>query len=140
MKEILLQKDLIDVSGTIKKIGTGADGALVVFVGRSRESSNYNDIRVAYLDYEVYEGMAEKELARIADEAYEQWPVNDCIIIHRFGKVEIGEAGIFIGISSAHRDDAYLASRYIIDTIKKRVPIWKTEVYSDGTKRVFDRS
>ncbi len=68
------------------------------------------------------------------------WAVTDCIVVHRFGRVEIGEASIVIAVSSHHRDEAFKSARYIIDTVKKTVPIWKTEHYADGTTRVFDRS
>lgn len=140
MKEILLQREAINVSSCMDKLGTVSDGAIVAFSGRARDNSTYSRNRVIYLDYEIYEGMAERELNKIADEALEKWALNNCIIIHRYGRVEIGEASIFTGVSSPHRDDAYKASRYIIDTIKERVPVWKTEYYSDGTFRVFDRS
>jgi len=83
--------------------------------------------------------MAVKELKKIAEEAVSRWSVTNCIVVHRFGTVGIGEPSILIAVSSPHRDAAFQAVRYIIDTVKKTVPIWKKEYYSDGEIWVSDR-
>jgi molybdopterin synthase catalytic subunit len=138
MKKVILQKEYIEVGNVLGEVGTEQDGAVAVFIGRPRNHSD--DFRVEYLSYEIFESMARKELDKIADEVFSRWAVTDCLIVHRFGRVEIGEASIVIAVSSPHRDEAFKSARYIIDTVKKTVPIWKTEHYSDGTTRVFDRS
>jgi molybdopterin synthase catalytic subunit len=138
MIRIILQKEPIDVTAFLNDVGTDEDGAVVSFIGRARCWSNNREVR--YLEYEAYEGMAEKELHRIARDAMERWQLTDVVIVHRFGRVEIGASSILISVSSAHRDEAFQSARYIIDTIKKTVPIWKKEFYSDGSMWISERS
>ncbi|HEX7232028.1 MAG TPA: molybdenum cofactor biosynthesis protein MoaE [Candidatus Binatia bacterium] len=105
-------------------------GAIVPFIGTTR---NNNEGRtVIALDYEGYREMAEKQLARIGEEAKKQWPICKMAIVHRLGPVKIGEASVIIVVSSAHRDAAFAASRFAIEEIKKTVPIWKKEVFEGG--------
>jgi len=137
MKKIILQKKIINVQEILQESGTDSDGAVVVFSGRARDHSNGK--KVTHLEYEVYEDMAQMELEKIADEANSKWEINDCIIIHRYGRVNIKEESIIISVASSHRDASYQASRYIIDQIKLRVPIWKKEFYSDGSTWITDR-
>ncbi len=137
MKRILLQQEPIDVAALAASVGTPDDGAVLTFVGTARRLSQ--DKEVMYLHYEVYESMAARELEKIIDEAAAKWPVSDCCVVHRYGRVNIGEASIFIGVSTPHRDDGFKALRYIIDTIKKTVPIWKKEFYADGSVWVSER-
>ena len=131
MRKIEFQIDSIDVVSLLTQCGSNEDGAIVTFVGQAR--NNTKGQKVEYLEYELFDNMAKSELNKIADFAINEWNLNDCIVIHRYGKVEIGEPTIYIAVSSPHRDEAYKASRYIIDTIKKTVPIWKKEFYSDGS-------
>lgn len=137
MKKIILQQDPIDVSALLKTAGTPEDGAILSFIGTPRRFSM--DKEVEYLHYEAYESMAQKELQKIADTAMDKWPITNCIIVHRYGKVELGEASIVIAVSSGHRDEGFQSLRFIIDTIKKTVPIWKKEVYRDGSVWISDR-
>lgn len=105
-------------------------GAIATFIGTTR---NNNEGRtVIALDYEAYPEMAEKELARIGNDAQKQWPICRMAIVHRLGPVQIGEASVIIAVSSAHRDAAFAACRFAIEEIKKTVPIWKKEVYEGG--------
>jgi molybdopterin synthase catalytic subunit len=127
----------IDTTAVIDRAGTDEDGAVIVFIGRARNRSNNREVRC--LEYEVYPGMAGRELDKIAREACRRWGLGRCAIVHRTGRVAIGEASICIAVSSPHRDDAYQASRYIIDTIKKTVPIWKKEFFTDGSQWVSER-
>jgi len=83
--------------------------------------------------------MALKEMDRIADEAMAAWPITDCLIVHRMGRVDPDKASILVAVSSRHREEGFAALRFIIDTIKKTVPIWKKEVYADGSEWVSDR-
>ena len=105
-------------------------GAIVPFIGTTR--NNNEGRRVIALDYEGYREMAERELARIGEQAREKWPICKMAIVHRLGPVQIGEASVIIVVSSAHRDAAFAASRFAIEEIKKTVPIWKKEVFEGG--------
>jgi len=105
-------------------------GAIVPFIGTTR--NNNEGRNVIALDYEAYPEMAEKELARIGEEAKKKWPICKMAIVHRLGAVQIGEASVIIVVSSAHRDAAFAASRFAIEEIKKTVPIWKKEVFEGG--------
>lgn len=138
MLKVTLQKEPIDIESIIGGAASDADGALVTFTGMARNQSGGR--QVTRLEYECYDSMARKELEKIGSDALARWPVTNCIIVHRFGVVEIGESSICIAVSSPHRDEAFQAVRYIIDTIKKTVPIWKKEFYSDGAVWVSDRS
>lgn len=105
-------------------------GAIVTFVGTTR---NHNEgRRVISLDYEAYPEMAEKELARLGEEAKRRWKIRRMGIIHRVGRVEITEPSVVIAVSAAHRGDAFQACRFAIEEIKKKVPIWKKEVFEGG--------
>jgi len=138
MKLILAQKDPININNFINEGITNSDGADLIFIGRVRDSSQNK--KVLYIDYDIYSEMAIKELNKIADEAVSEHNLNRVIIIHRYGRVTAGESSILILVSSTHRDSSYSASRYIIDEIKKRVPIWKKEFYNDGSEWVSDRN
>jgi len=105
-------------------------GAITTFIGTTR---NNNDGRkVIALDYEAYPEMAEKELARVGDEATKRWEICRMAIVHRLGPVQITEPSVIIAVSSAHRDGAFAACRFAIEEIKRTVPIWKKEVYEGG--------
>lgn len=138
MKHIILQSEPLDISTSLDDFGLDADGAIVSFIGRARDHSRGQ--KVLFLEYEIYESMAKKELDKIVEDALNKWPISSCLLIHRFGRVTIGEASILISVSSPHRDEAFKSVRYIIDTIKKTVPIWKKEFYSDGSTWISERS
>lgn len=130
-KRVIIQTEDIDIAALTAQLGTAEDGAVVTFIGRARNNSMGKG--VDHLDYEIYNSMAIKELQKIADEAMEKWPITMCFIVHRYGPIAIGEASIFIGVSSPHRKEAYESSSYLIDEIKRRVPVWKKEFYRDGS-------
>src|SRR5262245_33662917 len=120
----------IDLDELVRYVTDPEAGAIVPFIGTTR---NNNEGRtVIALDYEAYPEMAEKELARIGDDARKQWQIRRMAIVHRLGPVQIGEASVIIAVSSAHRDAAFAACRFAIEEIKKTVPIWKKEVYEGG--------
>lgn len=111
-------------------------GALVVFYGTVR---NTNDGRpVKSMAYEAHVSMAEKVLETIEQEALAKFDVQHCRIVHRIGHLELGEPSVIIVVRSAHRADGYAASRYAIDELKQRAPIWKEEHYADGDSRYLD--
>ncbi|RPI92413.1 MAG: molybdenum cofactor biosynthesis protein MoaE [Spirochaetales bacterium] len=137
MKTIRLQNDPIECAAALAATGTVEDGAVLSFTGTPRRDSAGRPVE--HLFYEAYEGMALKEMDKIADEALAAWPITDCLIIHRTGRVDPGQASILIVVSARHRDEGFAALRFIIDTVKKTVPIWKKEVYIDGSEWVSDR-
>jgi molybdopterin synthase catalytic subunit len=107
-----------------------SDGAALLFIGVVR---NRNDGReVGHLDYQAYPEMAEATLREIVREAHERWETGRISVVHRIGHLEIGEASVAIMVASPHRGNAYEASRYVIEELKKRVPIWKREGYTSG--------
>jgi molybdopterin synthase catalytic subunit len=113
-------------------VRTDADGAVIVFRGVARRHSRGRD--VVHLEYEAYPEMAEKVMAQIGDEIRERWPVSNVAIVHRTGVLEIGQASVVIAIASPHRGEAFQATQYAIDRLKEVVPIWKKEVWSDGSQ------
>jgi len=135
---VLAQKDPININDFIHEGMNSGDGADLIFIGRVRDSSQNK--KVLHIDYDIYNEMAIKELNKIAGEAETEHNLNRVIIIHRYGRVNAGESSILIIVSSPHRDSSYTASRYIIDEIKKRVPIWKKEFYNDGSEWISDRN
>jgi molybdopterin synthase catalytic subunit len=106
------------------------DGAVVVFDGIVRNHSLGR--RTLHLEYEGYEPMALKKMSEIQESARSRWAVNRIAVVHRLGRIEIGEASVVIAVTSAHRKAAFEACQYIIDTLKKTVPIWKKEFFADG--------
>jgi molybdopterin synthase catalytic subunit len=111
-------------------VGDPAAGAVSTFIGATRDNNEGRSI--ISLDYEAYPGMAEQEMEKLGGEAAEKWEITRMAIVHRIGNVPIGEASVIIAVSAPHRDDAFKACRYAIDELKKRVPIWKKEIYQGG--------
>jgi molybdopterin synthase catalytic subunit len=107
-----------------------ADGAVILFEGVVR--NNTRGRRTLFLDYEAYEAMALNEMEKLAQAALERFPVRDVCLMHRLGRLQIGETSVVIGVASAHRGAAFEACRWLIDTLKKTVPIWKKEYFEDG--------
>jgi molybdopterin synthase catalytic subunit len=113
---------------------TGADffaGASVLFLGIIRRSSEGKEVE--YLEYEAFEPMAERLLGRLVLAAFDKWKLEDIQLVHRLGRLGLGEIAVAIQVSSCHRGPAYDASRFLIEAIKKEVPIWKKEYFKDGT-------
>ena len=103
---------------------------MVVFDGIVRD--NTRGRRTLYLDYEAYEEMAERQIAALGAQAIERFGVRGVTLVHRLGRVSIGETSVLIVVASAHRGAAFEACRWLIDTLKKTVPIWKKETFADG--------
>lgn len=131
MKKITLQKEPIDIALVMNEAGLDSDGAVVSFIGRARNSSRGKS--VIYLEYEAYSEMARKQIQKLLDDAAARWALGSCILVHRIGRVNVGEASIIIAASSPHRHEAFQAVQFIIDTVKERIPIWKKEFYPDGS-------
>jgi molybdopterin synthase catalytic subunit len=107
-----------------------ADGAACTFVGVVRDLNAGRAVR--HLEYEAFEEMALPLMEEIAAEARRRWPVTAVTMVHRLGRLEIGEASVAVAVFSPHRAEAFEACRYVIDTLKATVPIWKKEFYADG--------
>jgi len=122
----------IDASALIERVSRPANGAVLLFVGVVRD---VNDGRtVSGMEYSAYESMAARELAEIASEAAQRFGVPDIAIEHRLGELALEEASVGIAVAHPHRGPAYEASRWVIEELKHRVPIWKREHYADGTR------
>lgn len=127
---IALTRDPISTAAVLQQVYADSAGAVVTFDGRVRDHSRGKE--VTHLYYEAYEPMALDELARIRDEALGRWPLTKVIILHRLGRLKVGESSVLIAVSAAHRKPAFEACRFLIDTLKTTVPIWKKEFFPNG--------
>ena len=125
-----LTRDAILTEKIVADTKQRSDGAVVIFDGIVRD--NTRGRQTLYLDYEAYEEMAERQLSQIAEDAISRFGIRAVTIIHRLGRLNIGETSVLIVVASAHRGAAFDASRWLIDTLKKTVPIWKKEIFVDG--------
>ena len=126
----------IDPAALINEVGSPQCGAISVFIGTVRD---VNDGRsVSSMEYSAYTSMAESELARILDEAEERFGVSALVVEHRIGLLGLGDVSVAIAAAHQHRAPALDCTRYVIEEIKKRVPIWKMERYADGTREWVD--
>jgi molybdopterin synthase catalytic subunit/molybdopterin converting factor small subunit len=127
---ITLTRDIIDAHSLVAASKRGEDGAVLVFDGIVRNHSRNR--QTLYLDYEAYEEMAINQMKALADQARTRFGVRHVTIAHRLGRLHVGETSVLVVVASAHRVQAYEASRWLIDTLKTTVPIWKKETFVDG--------
>ena len=126
----------IDLPALLREVAGHHNGAALAFIGTVRD---VNDGRgVTGMEYTAYRGMAERELDAVAREAADQFGTEDIVVEHRLGVLELGDASVAIVVAHPHRGAAYDASRYVIEQLKTRVPIWKREHYTDGTREWID--
>lgn len=125
-----LTEDVIDPCALLRDCRADTDGAALLFVGTVRDLNEGRE--VGHLEYEAYVPMAEATLEDIVTEATSLWKTGDISVVHRFGRLAVGEVSVAIAVAAPHRGEAYSASRYIIEELKKRVPIWKREGYLEG--------
>lgn len=123
-------RTVIPSAGLLEEIKAGPDGAVVLFDGIVR--NNTRGRQTLYLVYEAYEAMALEQMRTLANQALTKFSVRDVVLVHRLGKLEIGETSVLIAVASAHRGAAFEACRWLIDTLKTTVPIWKKEHFVDG--------
>jgi molybdopterin synthase catalytic subunit len=123
-------REPIDLREIRKNLEHAEDGAVLLFDGMVR--NNTRGRKTLYLDYEAYEPMAMNEMEKLAQAALERFKVRDVCLVHRLGRLQIGETSVLIGVASAHRGAAFDACRWLIDSLKKTVPIWKKEHFEDG--------
>ena len=129
-KAASIVRDAIDTQGVLARIKRGEDGAAVVFEGVVRNQTRGR--RTLHLEYEAYEEMALDQMEGLAEQALKQFQVREVRLVHRLGRLEIGETSVLIVVGSAHRAAAFDACRWLIDTLKRTVPIWKKEFFEDG--------
>ena len=127
---VKLTRDPIEADSLVAAAKRGEDGAIVLFDGIVRNNSRGR--QTLYLDYEAYEEMAVNQMQKLAREAGERFAIDRVGIVHRLGRLEIGESSIVIAVTSAHRAAAFDACRWLIDTLKRTVPVWKKEHFADG--------
>jgi MoaE-MoaD fusion protein len=120
----------IDPGPLIRHVRAPEDGAIVTFDGFVRNQSHNRP--TLYLDYEAYESMALSKMREIVAELHEKFRIHRAAVVHRLGRLEIGETSVFIAVSAPHRAAAFDACRFAIDTLKRTVPIWKKEYFEDG--------
>ncbi len=128
----------IDVNAVIESVRDDGDGGVVTFVGVVRNRNRGKE--VLYLEYEAYPEMAVGEMREIGKEIADRWALNHLRIVHRVGRIEIGEASVVIAVAAPHRDVAFEACRFAIDRLKETVPVWKKEVYADGEVWLANRN
>lgn len=131
---IVLTHDPLDREALVAAVGHPGVGGIVVFEGVVRDNARGKQVR--HLEYDAYEEMAREQIGKIIGEAQQRWGVERVAVAHRFGKLEIGEASVIIVVATPHRGEAFEACRYIIDTLKTTVPIWKKEVATNGEEWV----
>ncbi|WP_128545953.1 molybdenum cofactor biosynthesis protein MoaE [Larkinella soli] len=127
---VSITTDPIDMNSAFKYVSTDEAGAITFFFGTVRNSTNSRNVE--QLEYEAYDRMALKKMQEIADEACRRWNILRYVVVHRKGTLLTGEIAVLVAVATPHRADAYDASRYIIDTLKQTVPIWKKEYFDDG--------
>lgn len=120
----------IDSQKIADGLKAGEDGATVIFEGIVRNNTRGRPTR--YLDYEAYDAMALQEMEKLAQDALQKFTVRDVRLVHRLGRLQIGETSVLVVVASAHRGQGFDACRWLIDTLKKTVPIWKKEYFEDG--------
>jgi molybdopterin synthase catalytic subunit len=129
---IEIQEAPIDVQVVAERVRSRQAGAVCLFLGTVREFTG--ERRTDHLEYEAYAGMARTKLAELEAEARRRWPIIDVAIVHRVGRLALGEVSVAVAVSTPHRADAFESCRWIMDTLKEVVPIWKKETWADGTE------
>jgi MoaE-MoaD fusion protein len=127
---VSIVRDAINTETVLRALKSGSDGAAVVFEGVVRNHTRGR--KTLYLDYEAYEEMALRQMQGLGEQATKKFEIRDVALVHRLGRLQIGETSVLIVIVSAHRAAAFDACRWLIDTLKRTVPIWKKEYFEDG--------
>ena len=127
---ILLTTEPIDIAAITEAVRSPHAGAVCVFFGTVRDLTGNQS--TAFLNYEAYAPMAEEQMAAIAQEICQRWPILGLRMIHRLGRLAVGDISVAVAVSCPHRAEAFAACQYGIDTLKDRVPIWKQDIAPDG--------
>ncbi|TEW69524.1 molybdenum cofactor biosynthesis protein MoaE [Mucilaginibacter phyllosphaerae] len=128
--EIKIQSEPLNIQNCIDRVMAPDCGGIDIFIGTVRNATKGRP--VLKLEFEAYKPMAVSEINKITDRVFERWPVQKVLVHHRTGILQVGEIPVIIAVAAAHRDAAFEACRYIIDTLKQTVPIWKKEFFEDG--------
>ena len=128
---IRLSRDPIDYAALTEMVRRPDCGAVATFLGTVRDLTDGKE--TIALDYEAYPNMAEKKLAEIEGQTRQRWPVGEMAMVHRIGRLEVGEVSVAVAVSCPHRAQAFEACRFAIDQLKEIVPIWKKENWADGS-------
>lgn len=134
MTDLKISPEPLDIISCIESVKNPQCGGMDIFIGTIRNKTK--EKKVVRLEYEAYERMALKEMKKIAEHALQQWQVENILMHHRVGVLKTGDIAVIIAVSAPHREAAFDACRYAIDTLKKTVPIWKKEVFEDGEEWV----
>lgn len=127
---IRVTSDVLETEEAVAAVRCDQAGAVNVFLGIVRNNNLGGDVR--YLEYDAYPSMAEKVMREIAAESLTKFGLEDCAVLHRTGRLAIGETSLLIAVSSAHRASSFEGGHWLVNEIKKRVPVWKKEVWADG--------
>lgn len=127
---IAIVEEPIDHDALVERVRSPHAGAVCSFLGTVREFTQEKQTR--FLEYEAYREMALEKLAELEKDARTRWPIINLAMVHRVGRLELGEVSVAIAVACPHRDQAFDACRWLIDTLKASVPIWKKEVWADG--------
>jgi molybdopterin synthase catalytic subunit len=128
---IQLTHDPIDFASLTDQVRSNAAGAVVLFLGTVREMTNGR--QTTALDYEAFPEMASAKFEELIREARQKWPIVNAAIVHRLGRLELGDVSVAVAVSTPHRQQAFEAGKFLIDRLKEVVPIWKKENWADGT-------
>ncbi len=127
---IRVTADVLQPEEAIAAVQTAASGAVNVFLGVVRDNNLGRN--VGHLEYEAYPAMAERVMRELAEEAKGRFGLQDCAVLHRTGRLEIGETSLLVAVASGHRAESFEAGHWLVNEIKKKVPVWKKEVWDDG--------
>jgi molybdopterin synthase catalytic subunit len=128
---VRLTRDVIDLSHVVDPVRQNSCGAVVTFLGTVRDVTG--DTVTTALEYEAYPGMAEKKMREIEADVRQRWPIGDVAMVHRLGRLDVGDIAVAVAVSAPHRPEAFEACRHVIDRLKELVPIWKKETSPDGS-------
>jgi molybdopterin synthase catalytic subunit len=127
---IRLTHEAIDFAGLTERVRSNQSGAVVLFLGTVREMTDGR--RTVALDYDAYPEMARRKMEELAEQARQRWPIVNVEIVHRLGRLELGDVSVAVAVSTPHRQQAFEAARFLIDELKLVVPVWKKENWADG--------
>ncbi len=131
--QILLTAEPLELSSTVAQLNDPSAGGIAVFLGTTRAETNASSQPLLALEYDAYPEMARAQLVDLARRARDRWPISRLVILHRTGRVAVGEPSVLIAVSTPHRAEAFEACKWLIDTLKSEAAIWKKEIWGDGS-------
>lgn len=138
---ILLQAEPISAANLLASLtstASGSAGAIATFLGITRGEKNAGGQKLLALDYEAYTEMAIAQMLALGAAAHSRWSIRRLMIVHRTGRVAVGEPSVFIAVATPHRGESFAACQFLIDTLKQQTAIWKKEIWSDGSQTWVD--